>query len=265
MTYMRPYQTGLTSLLVHIFAIPLFTLIFLLIYRSVWMENWLYMQDGRWYILNILVTCLIEVGVLCGSRIPMTACKIRMPWYYYALWSAAEVVVSALFVGLYFALMYQGQYPYFLCVGKSLLLLVATAAYPYLIVNLIVALKKEDPADASEDSLVRFFDFTERLKLVIATDAILYIEAEENYCRIHYMEGERHKEYSLRNSMTRIQPLMEKQGIVRCQRSYFVNPRHVKVLRKDKEGVILAELDVNGLKAIPVSPKYYDALNERLI
>jgi len=37
------------------------------------------------------------------------------------------------------------------------------------------------------------------------------------------------------------------------------------VLRKDKEGVILAELDVNGLKAIPVSPKYYDALNERLI
>jgi len=265
MTYMRPYQTGLTSLLVHIFAIPLFTLCFLLIYRSEWMNSWLYMQDGRWYILNILVTCLIEAAVLCGSRIPMTACKIRMPWFYYTLWSAAEVVVMALFVGLYMTLMYGGAYAYFVSVGKSLLLLLATTAYPYVIVNLIVALKKEDAADASEDSLVRFFDFTERLKLVIAADAILYIAADENYCCIHYMEGDRHKEYSLRNSMTRIQPAVEKQGIVRCQRSYFVNPRHVKVLRKDKEGVILAELDVNGLKAIPVSPKYYDALNERLI
>lgn len=264
MTNMRSYQTGLTSLLVHIFAIPLFSLCFLLLYRSQWMVEWLYMADGRWYVLNILVVCLIELGVLCASRIPMTACKIRMPWFYYALWTVAEVVVVAFFVGLYMVLMYKGAHSYFFCVGRSLLLVLGIAAYPYAIVDLIIALKKED-AEPAEDSLVRFFDFTERLKLIIASDAILYIEAEENYCHIHYMEGDRHREYSLRNSMTRIQPLMEKQGIVRCQRGYFVNPRHVKVLRKDKEGVILAELDINGLKPIPVSPKYYDDLNEKLI
>ena len=52
--------------------------------------------------------------------------------------------------------------------------------------------------------------------------------------------------------------------MVRCQRSFFVNPQHVKVLRKDKQGVVVAELDVNGADTIPVSPKYYDALERML-
>ena len=89
-------------------------------------------------------------------------------------------------------------------------------------------------------------------------------EAEENYVSIHYMEGEKEKEYSLRQSMRGIEELMSKHGIVRCQRSYFVNPRHVTVLRKDKEGMIQAELDVNGSRPVPVSPKYYEDLNKML-
>ena len=57
---------------------------------------------------------------------------------------------------------------------------------------------------------------------------------------------------------------MEKHGIIRCQRSYFVNPRHVTVLRRDKEGFIQAELDVNNSKPVPVSPKYYEQLSKML-
>lgn len=265
MTNIRAYQTGLTSLLIHIFAIPLFSLAFILIYRSEWMNRWLMLPEARWYTLSVLVFCLIEAGVLCLSRIPMTVCKIRMPWVYYVLWTLAEMVVTAMFFALYMALMNKGVMRYFTCVGHCLLLVLGTGLIPYVMVNLIVALKKEDKPTETADELVRFFDSTERLKLIISADAIRYIEAEENYCRIHYMEGDQHKEYILRNSMTRIQPLMDKQGIVRCQRSFYVHPRHVKVLRKDKEGVILAELDVPGMKQIPVSPKYYEQLNERLL
>ena len=79
-----------------------------------------------------------------------------------------------------------------------------------------------------------------------------------------YLEGELHKEYSLRQSMRGIEELMEKHGIIRCQRSYFVNPRHVKVLRRDKEGLIQAELDVSGIRPVPVSPKYYEDLSKML-
>ena len=136
--------------------------------------------------------------------------------------------------------------------------------YPYLFFGVLIALIRPDKMQEAEDDLVRFADNTGRLKLVIANDVILYILAQENYVSIHYMEGEKEKEYSLRQSMRGIEELMSKHGIVRCQRSYFVNPRHVTVLRKDKEGMIQAELDVNGSRPVPVSPKYYEDLNKML-
>ena len=61
-----------------------------------------------------------------------------------------------------------------------------------------------------------------------------------------------------------IEELMDKHGIIRCQRSYFVNPRHVTVLRRDKEGFIQAELDVANSQQVPVSPKYYEQLSKML-
>ena len=57
---------------------------------------------------------------------------------------------------------------------------------------------------------------------------------------------------------------MQKHGIIRCQRSYFVNPRHVTVLRRDKEGMIQAELDTTPGRQVPVSPKYYEQLSKML-
>ena len=78
------------------------------------------------------------------------------------------------------------------------------------------------------------------------------------------MDGDRVAIYSLRNSMKSLEPLMQKHGMVRCQRSYYINPQHVKVLRKEKEGVIMAELDMQGVSAIPVSPRYYDDLAKLL-
>ena len=129
---------------------------------------------------------------------------------------------------------------------------------------MLITIVKPDEDEVAEEDLVRFADSTGRLKLVIAHDVILYIEAQENYVSVHYMEGPSHKEYSLRQSMRGIEDLMEKHGIIRCQRSYFVNPRHVKVLRRDKEGMIQAELDVLNSKPVPVSPKYYEQLSKML-
>ena len=144
MENMKPYQTGLTSMLVHIFALPLFLFVFLLLYRSEWMLQWLYMVDGRWYHFNIIIISLIVMGVLCASRIPMTVCKVRMPLYYYLLWILAEVVVSAFFCALYMVLMYKGLYSYFQGVGYCFLMLFAVLVYGYVIINLILALKKDE-------------------------------------------------------------------------------------------------------------------------
>lgn len=254
------------TMLLHILVIPVFFLCFVLLYQSEWMYDFLSMGLGsNRLVLNVLMLMCILLGVLCASRIPMTACRryIHMSWLPYTLWTLAELVVFSCFAALYMALMY-GDYGYFPALGQCMMLTIATVSYPYVIINAIVCAVYPGETETAEEDLIRFADNTGRLKLVIAHDVLLFIEAQENYVNIKYLEGETIKDYSLRQSMRGIEALMEKHGIIRCQRSYFVNPRHVKVLRRDKEGVILAELDTSGVKPVPVSPKFYDQLSRVL-
>ena len=251
------------TLLLHVIAMPVFYLGFILIYQSGWMISFL--DAGLGAVFNVLMLTCILIGVLCGSRIPMTALRkhLRLNWWQYALWSLAELVVFSCFAALYMALVLR-TYGYFPALGQCLRISFATLSYPYVLFALLMALICPDEAEAAEEDLVRFVDSTGRLKLVIAQEVVLYIEAQENYVSIHYMECTKQKEYSLRQSMRGIEELMDKHGIIRCQRSYFVNPRHVTVLRRDKEGFIQADLDVSGSKPVPVSPKYYEQLSKLL-
>ena len=262
---------SVASLLTHVLALPACFLVSVFIYRSVWTVAYLDMGVGRLTLNTLMLMCII-LAVLCASRIPMVACRkyLHLKWVHYVLWSIAEIILMALFMGLYMALMYKntelavGNIYYFPNVGKCMSLLLTTILMPYLFINALFSNFRETSNAAQEDNLVRFHDATQRLKLVISAEAILYIKADENYVNICYMDGERQKEYALRNSMRSIESAMQRAGIVRCQRSYFVNPRHVTVLRKDKEGAIVAELDAAPQRPIPVSPKYYDALNQLL-
>ena len=251
------------ALLLHVLAMPVFFLGVILVYESSWQMEFL--NAGLGVVFNTLMLMCILIGVLCASRIPMTATRkhLHLGWWQYGLWSLAELIVFACFAALYMALVY-GDYGYFPALAQCMRLGFATLLYPYVVFALLMAVVRPDNQGATEENLVRFADSTGRLKLVIAYDVILYVEAQENYVSIHYLEGEQPKEYSLRQSMRGIEELMERHGIVRCQRSYFVNPRHVKVLRRDKEGIIQAELDVQSIKSVPVSPKYYEALSQLL-
>ena len=252
------------ALLVHVLAMPAFFLAFVLIYDSQWMISFLDGGRDRVIFNALMLTCIL-IGVLCASRIPMTSVRkhLSLSWWQYLLWSLSEVIVFSAFAALYMALSW-GNYGYFPALGECLCMSFAILLFPYFIFALLIAYIHPDKVEEGEENLVRFADSTGRLKLVIAHDVILYVEAQENYVSIHYLEGEKQKEYSLRQSMRGIEELMDKHGIIRCQRSYFVNPRHVTVLRRDKEGFIQAELDVTGSKSVPVSPKYYEKLSKLL-
>ena len=256
---------SLTNTLIHIIAIPAFFLGFILIYESSWMFDFLQTGIEKTITINALLLTCILIGVAIISRFSMKALskEIRLSWWQYMIWCFGELFVFACFGALYMALTY-GHFGYFPALAKCLEFVLAILSFPYIIFALLFAYARPDEDKVSEEDLVRFTDSTGRLKLVIAHDVILYIEAQENYVSIHYMEGSKLKEYSLRQSMRGIEELMEKHGIIRCQRSYFVNPRHVTVLRRDKEGFIQAELDVANSQQVPVSPKYYEQLSKLL-
>ena len=131
--------------------------------------------------------------------------------------------------------------------------------YAIIILSLFLTARAET-AELKQDQMLRFTDENKKLKLVVASSSVVYVAAEENYVRIHYMEGIRVKDYVLRNSMKSVESICEGKGLVRCHRSYILNPSHVKALSRGKEGIIEAEMDID-CPPIPVSKRYYDTLS----
>jgi DNA-binding LytR/AlgR family response regulator len=53
-------------------------------------------------------------------------------------------------------------------------------------------------------------------------------------------------------------------GLVRCHRSYFINPAYIKIIHRDSAGIIAAELKQDNHESIPISRKYQDAITRLL-
>ena len=106
---------SVSSLLLHIFLVPVFYLCFVLFYASEWIME--FYDAGLGIVFNTLMTMCILIGVLCLSRIPMTACRHRLTltWRDYMLWSGAEFIVFSCFAALYMALVrkHYGYFPAF--------------------------------------------------------------------------------------------------------------------------------------------------------
>ena len=263
MNKIPPIFSKLSSQLLYILGIPIFFLCFMQIYEPVHTAQLLDMGQDMLSFNTTIITCIL-LGVMIISRVLMMVLshhQLRLDWLRYFYWEVAEVITMSLFMALYVTLMYKGVLPYFYVVGQCLYGLLLICIYPYVIFNLSIAFMAQKEEQATyDDSLMRFVDNTQRVKLMIASSAVLYIKAEENYVHIRYMEGDRLKEYALRASMKSLEELMHKHGLIRCQRSYYINPQHIKVLRRDKEGMITAELNSPQAQPIPVSPRYYDEL-----
>lgn len=259
-----PYQFGkLSSQLIYIGACSVFFFLFSIIYQPFGM--WEHLQMGRdlFYANAALMMSIVAGSLFIMRSIFQLAFRgLGSNWIIYIFWCLAEMSVISYFLALFLHLRI-GEGLYFeqvaVCFEYSCLILV----YPYVITTAIMALvfRTEEKKVAEKPGTVRFVDSSKKLKLAIVRDAVLYIAANENYVEIHYLDEGGVKKYQLRASMRSIEPLAEKNSFYRCHRSYFVNPSHIKALRKERGDQILVELDAAGI-AIPVSKKYYGELSE---
>ena len=84
-----------------------------------------------------------------------------------------------------------------------------------------------------DHSLIRFHDEYGKLRFVIAPDVLIFIKSEDNYVQIHYLDKGRPKKFILRSSMRALEETLEKHGLVRCHRSYFINPSFIRIVHSD--------------------------------
>ena len=215
-----------------------------------------------------MMSCIL-LGVLAISRSLLFGFSSRasLDWKQYISIIGAEVLGTTAFCALYLWLMSHGEQAYFDCFGWTLIYVTVIAVIFDTIIDLyfIKADKEERLHDSryAPSGKIRFFDDKNSLKLIVAVESLMHIKADENYLKICYLDNGKITYYTLRSSMKRIEELCEKNGIVRCHRSYYVNKIRIKVLQKDKDN-IYAILDEPASERIPVSKNYYNHLSALL-
>lgn len=255
----------LVSQFLHAIVLPVFFFTFMLIQRPVVMLSTL---GNEWFGVHLtIMSCIILLCIIL-LRALYYFLPLKLNYTLYTYWCLAEIVMTAFFVALYLWIVLKKPMPYFdmLIFSFKNLFFVLPLAYVILALSLSlyeIMQKSKDDSDSSPRRM-RFYDSYHNLRIVLSPQTVLCIAADENYVTIYYMENHKVKEYVLRSSMKALDELCQENGLVRCHRSYYINPSHVKLLRKDKEGIMYAELDADDVRHIPVSKKYYVYLSEML-
>ena len=120
-------------------------------------------------------------------------------------------------------------------------------------------LEQQLEAKPAADEKLNFYTSGGKLSLSTRRANVLYIEAAANYCNIHYMNEGKEETFILHNSMKHLDEDERYRGLMRCHKGYMVNIDNVKLLRKEKDGIVL-EL-VQDVRTIPVSRTY----NEQVV
>ncbi len=251
---------------VHSLVVPLFSFVFAILYKPFAISEVLEMENAS-YSFNITMLLCIMLGVVVLSRLLLFLLRERMSasGVVYVVWCLGEIVVSSLFCSLYLTLMLDGTRGFFEVVGSTVGRLFGIAIYPYALLWLIFMLYAErNKEEVDPSSLIKFYDEYRKLRFVIAPEAVVFLKSEENYVQIHYVENSKTKKFVLRSSMRALEEQVAHHGLVRCHRSYVINPEHVKMVRKEPSGVVVALLKEEGYEPIPISRKYQEEITRIL-
>jgi len=250
----------------------LFALIFINIYSPFGADKWFNLNELEFLTYSSL-TILTGVLVVVISRIIMfQVCKKHLINHWqYLMWIFAEVFSMALFYAL-FEKLFLDDYRIFSDLVKvsarntALVLLL-----PYSISWLYFSWRdKKEQIDRLADNqsfsantrnMIPFYDDKGILKFSIKKENLLYLESEENYVKIYYVNKGKVSKYLLRDTLKKIEENFSGTEVIRCHRSYIVNFDKVKVIRKDRDGLKL-ELDNPSAIDLPVSKTYVNSVME---
>ncbi len=245
----------------------LFAFFFINIYRPFGAGEW---YEVRWWAFILASGGLVLAGmiVIILSRLLMFGVKQkqRISVSYYVLMVASEIFLMGVLYAILELIVLGGIRPFGLLLyvaiqNTSLILLI-----PYAMSLLYFAWREKK---MSLEALVRqirnrprfilFKDENDVLRMTLKSSDLIYLEASDNYVVIHFQAGSAVKSYLLRNTLKRLELVLDGFPLLRCHRSFMVNMHRVKMLKRDK-GRFNLWMDEEGGIAIPVSRSYIPAV-----
>ena len=106
----------------------------------------------------------------------------------------------------------------------------------------------------AEKKLIVFKDENDKIKFSVLAKDLLMLESTDNYVSVFYILENKVQRKLLRNTLKNLEEMLKDNEIVRCHRSFMVNPDNVEFMQKNgkKLNIKIKQLE----KTIPVSEKY---------
>jgi len=113
----------------------------------------------------------------------------------------------------------------------------------------------EQPDLTGQKPMIPLRDEKGVLRMSLLRSDILWIQGSDNYVTIWYQARSKVSRFMLRNTLRAMEDELKQEQVIRCHRSYLVNIEKVKLIRREKDGLML-ELDTVPPSVIPVSRTY---------
>lgn len=263
------------TLATNILLIPLYAFFFLIGAKPYHLDTFMQVTQDQ-LAFRAAIMASIEIVVTLISRLSMLLVRSKHQINYtgFIIWELLEGLAIAMFCTLFVWLMDNRTMLYMELLPKLFIITFSILVFPYIIIALLAEIKDRDIRLAKdkvtiekyatgqigrEDSTLPFLDDKKSLKLAVTANAILYIEAADNYVNICYLNNDKLVRFPLRSSMRSIEQICEANNIVRCHRSYYVNLRKVRAIQKGQDG-LFAELTYAAAPHIPVSVTYSETV-----
>lgn len=269
-----------------IIFVPIFALLFITIYSPFDFDRidsdahfLSKLNISRELLVQLITICLIIIGMAVAALsrwfMDLYTRRHQMSYVSYILWIGCEVLAMTLIFTIValFTDTNKGVVTLFrnsLVKTFLILLIPYTMCYIYFIWQERVAqlrLLRERIAEdetALQSAYVQIFDEKGEMRLSVRREHLLLIESADNYICVWYKNNNTPKKVLVRNTLKQVAEQLSSTHIQRCHRSYLVNLEHVKVLRREKEGVFV-ELGIEGVPDVPISKTYSDSIQKWLI
>lgn len=260
------YLTDKGNIVRHIIFTAAFALLFINLYKPFGVATWFEVSAPMLIIYSsgVILTGILVVAV---SRIIMYqavrhGAELRI--YQYLLWVAAELVSMALFYTFYERVILSDERSIADLLRSSVLNTSLTLLLPYSVLWLYFSWHEKQtrlsqltdmPEASGQNPMIPLRDERGVLRLSLKRSDILYLQGSDNYVTVWYRSQNRIMKFMLRNTLRTMEDELLPESVIRCHRSFLVNMEHVKIIRREKEGLQL-EIDSSPPVSVPVSRTY---------
>jgi len=110
--------------------------------------------------------------------------------------------------------------------------------------------------------LVHFSSDNGKDQVSVALDDLLYLESQDNYVAVTWVEGGARRASLIRSSLKRLEEILDEPLLLRCHRSFIVNLARVRGCRGNRHGL---QLTLEGAdRTVPVSRAWTANILEKL-